>query len=423
MLITHDFERDMTALSTISQLAALKESDGQSIAVVFGLFETALGVIRSLGPKGIPVVGIDFKSDIGRHSRYVKAIKCPDPLRREKDFLEWVRNVFAGWGVKPVVFITSDDFLIAFSRNREALRDYFIFNLSDHSILQCISDKYCQFQLASKVGINVPATWLINDPSSLDALPNNVRYPAFVKGQDVNLWRAAMGGGMKGILVDSRTSLRETLCDMFQKNVPVILQEVIEGPDTNHFKYCSYTSQDGQILAEFTLRKIRQHPIHFGVGASVESVYEPALMNEGRKLFTEIGFKGIGSAEFKYDDVDGQLKLIEINPRYWQQNYLSTACGMNFPYLNYLDLLNKSPPAVLSFRSGTKWVDRYLDFDSFIKYRRQGDLTYGEWRHSLKGEKVYSDFTWDDPMPALYRIGFGWRLLKAPWALYKKLAR
>jgi hypothetical protein len=51
------------------------------------LFETALGVIRSLGQKGIPVIGIDFKKDIGWYSRYAKPIKCPHPLQQEKEFI------------------------------------------------------------------------------------------------------------------------------------------------------------------------------------------------------------------------------------------------------------------------------------------------------------------------------------------------
>lgn len=207
------------------------------------------------------------------------------------------------------------------------------------------------------------------------------------------------------------------------KNVPVILQEVIEGPDTNHFKYCSYTTSSGEILAEFTLQKIRQNPIHFGVGAVVESIHKPELIGTGRKLFSNIGYTGIGSAEFKLDNRDGKLKLIEVNPRYWQQNYLATVCGMNFPYLNYLDLLQESPKAIRDFISGIKWVNRYMDFDSFIKYKKEGILTFSEWRKTLKGKKIYPDFAWDDPLPLFYEIGFGKKIYKIPYFIWKKLFR
>ena len=390
-------------------------------AVVFGLFETGLGVIRSLGQKGIKVTGIDFKKDIGWYSRYVKSSKCPHPLQQEKEFIEWIHITFSGDKQKRPVFFTSDDFLVSFSRNREVLSNYFLFNLVDHSLHERISNKYSQFQLALTTSIDLPATWLINKPSEVEKILKNINYPVLLKGQDVNLWRKEISGSIKGFLVNDFQELHDKVNGIVTKNIPVILQEVIEGPDTNHFKYCSYTTSNGEILAEFTLQKIRQNPINFGVGSVVESIHKPELIETGRKLFSAIGFIGIGSAEFKFDNSDGKLKLIEINPRYWQQNYLSTACGMNFPYLNYLDLLQESPNPVNDFIAGIKWVNRYMDFDSFLKYRREGCLSFSGWRKTLKGKKVYPDFTWDDPIPVLYEIGFGRKLYKIPYFLWKKL--
>ncbi|WP_295401965.1 hypothetical protein [uncultured Thiocystis sp.] len=392
-------------------------------AVVFGLFETGLGVIRSLGQQGVKVYGIDYKKDIGWYSRYSKPLHCPDPLRQEQSFLDWIQENFSDWSLKPAAFFTSDDFLISFSRNRNLLSKHFVFNLAEHDLIQCIADKHCQFQIATKAGVNVPATWPITKAADLDTLPDTMLYPAFIKGQDVNSWRRVMGGAIKGFQVENDHDLREKIAPILRNDVPVILQEVIAGPDTNHLKYCSYTSSDGKIFAEFTLRKIRQYPVRFGVGSAVESIQNAELIEEGRKLFSGIGFKGIGSAEFKYDNRDGKLKLIELNPRYWQQNYLSTVCNMNFPYLNYLDISNQTPAPIESFQTGIKWVNRYMDFYSFATYRREGKLNFREWRKSLAGKKVYPDFAWDDPIPALYGIDFGRKLYKLPWALYKKLFR
>lgn len=392
-------------------------------AVVFGLFETGLGVIRSLGREGIKVIGIDFKKDIAWYSRYVKPLICPHPLQNEQEFIKWIVTNFSKDQIKRPVFFTSDDFLISFSRNREIFVKYFLFNLVSHSLLEKIMNKYSQFQLAEKAGIELPATFPLNDIKELEKIKDGLNYPIFIKGQDVNSWRKEINGSIKGFLVNDWQELQDRASEIVKKNVPIILQEVIMGPDTNHYKYCSYTSASGEILAEFTLQKIRQNPIHFGVGAVVESIHDQELLETGRKLFRNIEFKGIGSAEFKRDDRDGKLKLIEINPRYWQQNSLSTACGMNFPLLNYLDLLKKMPKPLASFKAGIKWVNRYMDFDSFLRYRKEGKLTFSAWRKSLKGKKVSPDFTWDDPVPAFYEIGFGWKLLKAPWFIWKRLIK
>jgi len=134
-----------------------------------------------------------------------------------------------------------------------------------------------------------------------------------------------------------------------------------------------------------------------------------------------INFKGVGSVEFKYDNQDKIYKLIELNPRYWQQNSIGEQSGVNFPYINYCDLKNISiEPQKTIFRK-VIWVNRYMDFSSFMQYRKEGLLTYFDWRKSLKGEKIYSDFTWDDPIPILYEFGFGLKLFRLPIFLWKKV--
>lgn len=235
-------------------------------------------------------------------------------------------------------------------------------------------------------------------------------------------WRTNVDGRMKGFGVRSAAELMEKIMPITNSGVKVIAQEIVEGPDTNHFKYCTYWSRDGVSLLAFTLKKIRQNPIRFGVGAAIESIRYPELASTGDRLFRAIGYRGVGSAEFKLDRGDGELKLIEINPRYWQQNALPSACGMNFPLMDYLECTGQHPQRIDDFATGVKWVNRYLDFDSFLEYRKEGELTFLRWRDSLRGQKIYSDYAPDDRKPALYP----WRpekLLKIPGYLLNRLLR
>lgn len=389
-------------------------------AAVFGLFETGLGVIRSLGQNGLRIIGVDFKSNVGCISRYARSRKCPHPLFREREFIEWVRSNFSSDHPMPV-FITQDDFLWVFSRHREIMSEYFVFNMIDHSLMESIADKYQQRLLALEAGIETPNTWRVNESSDLLKIRDQVSYPVVIKGLDVNAWRNAVSRDTKVYLANDAEALTSILQRTLEKKVSTLVQEVIPGPDTNHFKYCSYTAADGKILCEFTLRKIRQNPVRFGIGAVVESIHSSELTELGRKLFSGIGYTGVGSAEFKLDQNEGTMKLIEINPRYWQQISLATACGINFPYINYLDLLNRSQDPVMVFKPGIKWINVLKDFDSFLTYRREGMLSFREWRKSLRGEKIYSDFTWDDPLPRLYQFGIGPNLFKILKYIIKKV--
>ncbi len=92
--------------------------NNRDAAVVFGLFETGLAVIRSLGRKGIQVYGVDYKKDIAWHSRYVHPLLCPHPANDRREFVEWIIREF-GSVINPIpAFITGDIFLQVLSEER-----------------------------------------------------------------------------------------------------------------------------------------------------------------------------------------------------------------------------------------------------------------------------------------------------------------
>jgi hypothetical protein len=78
---------------------------------------------------------------------------------------------------------------------------------------------------------------------------------------------------------------------------------------------------------------------------------------------------------------------------------------MNFPLVQYLDMTDQEPLITPSFRTGVKWVNIYGDFRAFLKYRRTKGLSLIQWTRSLRGEKVLSDFAWDDVLPCILGIG------------------
>jgi len=373
-------------------------------AVVLGMFETGLAVGRSLGRAEIRVLGLDSAKKCGFYSKYIDALICPHPLEREEEFIAFLLQIAASEKNRPVLFITSDDFLLPVSRNRKELERHYLMNLPDHSILECITDKFRQHTLALEAGIPVPQTFVAANRDQLVEIKDRVPFPAFVKGAEVTSWRKTMGDSFKGFVVHDREDLMKTFQTIFERGSVGLVQEIIPGPDTNHFKASCYISRDGRVLLAFGLQKIRQQPAGFGFGCLVQSVEYPEMLALGKSFFRKIGYRGVGSAEFKLDPRDGKLKLIELNPRYWQQNALAEKCGMNFPLTDYLELTDRDPKAVHKYRSGIKWVNIYSDIDSFREYRQRGELSVMQWLRSLKGEKIYSDLNWDDVLPGLREI-------------------
>lgn len=389
-------------------------------AFVLGLFETGLGVIRSLGREGIKVYGFDYKKDIAYYSKYVFPIICPDARNNEEVFINFFISKAKNFNYKPILYITSDDFLTAIINNLDEISNYFLINSIDKYLYEKIKNKYLQFNLAKEINIPVPETVVIKNGNLSTGFVNKLKFPIFIKGLESNQWRNVYGGSKKGFLVNSDQQLIHYLNEIKKENIDVILQEFVQGQDTNHFKFNCYIDKKGDLRAAFCLQKKRQNPIHFGVGSLVESIKNQKLFEIGKRLFKSINYRGIGSAEFKFDDKNKKFKLIEINPRYWQQNSLATACGINFPLIQYLDLTDQLNENFFDYKVGIKWVNIYSDFDSFLSYRKEGMLKLSDWLKSLKGKKVFSDWAFDDIKPGFYEIRFGKRLLNILPYLIKK---
>lgn len=392
-------------------------------AVVLGMFETGLGVARSLGRAGIRVIGVDRRRDVGFRSRYVQASLCPDPLHEVDAFIDHLVTIATAEDEKPVLFVTSDDFLLAVARNRERLRELFLLNLPETEILESIVDKYLQYELARSAGIPAPATLLFETPADVSRLGREIPFPVFVKAREVTSWREAIGGNVKGFLARTPAELEARLGALCDKGVIGVVQELIPGPDSNHYKACCYVSKDGKVVRAFALRKLRQQPPGFGFGSLVESVYEPEVLSLGERFMESIGYRGVGSAEFKRDERDGVFKLIELNPRYWQQNALAERCNVNFPLAQYQDLTGEVSNRASAYDQHVKWVNVTADLDSFRVYRRRGELDLRAWLQSLEGPKVYSNFAADDPIPGIQAIATNLAARRPARALVRSILR
>jgi D-aspartate ligase len=384
----------------------MKPDKHSNVAVVLGMFETGLAVGRSLGRSGIKVLGLDPVKNVGFYSRYIDAMICPQPLECEQEFIAFLLRVAAREKMRPALFITSDDFLLPVSRNRKDLEQHYLMNLPSHKIIECIADKYRQNTLALNVGIPVPQTFFAENMDQLLEIKDRIPLPAFIKGAEVTLWRKKMGVASKGFVVHTQEELINTFETVFRRGANGLVQELIPGPDTNHYKSSCYLSRNGEVLLAFGLQKIRQQPVGFGFGCLVQSVDYPEMVALGKDFFTSIGYRGVGSAEFKLDLRDNKLKLIELNPRYWQQNALAEKCGMNFPLMDYMELTDQEPRAIHEYRPGVKWVNIYSDIESYREYRQRGQLSIRQWLDSLQGEKLFSDQAGDDILPGLHEIIF-----------------
>ncbi|MDQ3915624.1 MAG: hypothetical protein M3323_09905 [Actinomycetota bacterium] len=389
--------------------------------IVLSLFATGLGAVRSLAAGGVRVIGMDSDPSMpGFRSRRCAAELCPDPVTQQDLLVEHLLARAAALPRGSVVFPASDAFVLFLSRHRAALEDHYRFALPEGDVLEAIIDKRKQYELAERAGIPYPPTYCPETQADVDRVAREVAYPVIVKPYVGHLWRARFGGAHKGFKASGPEELRTVFEEVLRARIPALVQSIVAGPNVNHYKLSAYVGRDGEPHATFALRKIRQYPPEFGVGTLVESVDEPEVTDLGVTFLRAIGYRGIGSVEFKRDYRDGTLKLIELNPRLWQQSSLATACGLNFPMLQYADLTGGARARPGRYRTGVRWLDAIPDFQSFRAQRKTLRQSWWDWLTSLRRVRAFATFSPSDPRPYLHENLWGLRYLRLPYYLLKQ---
>src|SRR5215467_5440870 len=159
-------------------------------AVVMNLFYTGLGIARSLGERGIPVVGLTAQRGIyGNYTRYAKTCFCPDS-RKEPDALLAFLLRLAGQTNRPsVLFPTRDDDVVFLDRFREKLSPHYLLAVPPSAAIAVCLDKWQTYLCAKQAKVPTPECWLIETEGALDRVIHEATYPCVLKPLAAHHWR------------------------------------------------------------------------------------------------------------------------------------------------------------------------------------------------------------------------------------------
>lgn len=390
-------------------------------AVVLGSDFKALGVIRSLGRRGVRSVVIDNTPRAAWLSRYVVERRRWDGAMEGKRFVEALLDLgrdprFSGWLLIP----TQDEVVELVARHRDLLETCFIPVTQGWETLRLSCDKRLMNDMAREVGVAYPATWYPEDEAQLRAMA--ITFPAIVKPTvSIRLQHALR---LKAL----PASDMEELCAQYRRAVQIIspeevmIQEIVPGGGHYQFSVAAY-ARDGEVVTSMTARRTRQYPIDYGLGSSfVEAMEIPGLLEDARKLLAYMRLTGMVEVEFKRDPRTGVNKLLDINVRPWGWHTLTIACGLDLPWMQYCDIVGYPLPAATP-RYDYRWMRAITDLPAGMQETRAGLTTPTRYLRSLLGKTTFSVWSWRDPLPALMdassvvaRLAAGTRHSHAPAA-------
>jgi predicted ATP-grasp superfamily ATP-dependent carboligase len=376
--------------------------DGQVPVVLLGVGLPALEVARSLGRRGVEVIGVDWRAGWVSRSRYLTRTLCPASESEEE--LRRVLDRLAGeLPGRPLLMPLHDDYVLFLSRHREALGRHYRFLMPDPGLIEALVSKRGLWSVCQDTGVPLPATHFPGSAGDLPALAARLTYPCIIKPSLSSDWDRTrppmVEGPQKVVEVHSPAQLLEMKPLLAGEYGEVVIQEVIPGPDSNLYYLAAYFDRRGEPLASFVGRKLRTAPPHFGAGTYVESVCAPEVARLGLGLLKQLGYKGCGGVEFKLDPRDGLFKLIEINARFGLWDGFAAACGLDIARLAYADAVGLPLPSCDGYRAGRRWVQLDRDFWAALQYKRDGQITLARWLASLLRCRVFAPAALDDPMP------------------------
>jgi D-aspartate ligase len=376
---------------------------GQAGAVVVGGDYQGLGIVRSLGRRGVPVCVVDDEYSISRFSRYCTHFVKVESLREEQATVDQLLKFGRELALQgSVLYPTREELVAAFSRNRLALAEVFRVPTGGWDSVQWAWDKRNAYRLAQELSIPTPVTRYpasVAELEELDGLePPFAIKPAikehFVYATKAKAWRA-----------DSHAELRILFLKATELVGPgeVMVQELIPGGGAQQFAYCAFF-RDGEPVGKMVAHRWRQHPLQFGRASTyVESVDIPILEELSERFLHAINYYGLVEVEYKLDPRDSKYKLLDVNARTWGYHSIGPRSGVDFSYMLYADQVGL-PVAPCKGQPGIKWVRMTTDLPAACMAILAGDLKVTDYLRSLKNCNVEAVFSGDDPLPGLVEI-------------------
>jgi D-aspartate ligase len=375
-------------------------------AVVMNMFYTGLGIARSLGEQGIPVIGLTARRGIyGNFTRYAKTVFCPDSRHEPEALLAFLIGLGRELDVRGVLFPTRDDDLVFLDRFRVELARYFSVAAPDSSVLGACLNKWETYLWARRAGVATPQCWMIERPEDLKGVLREVTWPCVLKPLSAHHWRQGdnwqIVGARKAIEIVSEAELLREYDLIAHADKRALLQEMIPGGDDSLVITACYLDRQSRWVAGFGAQKLVQIPEGFGTGCIVQSVNRPELFEPTARLLETMGFTGVAEVEYKWHARDGTYKLIEINPRPWDQHRLGKACSVDLIYLAYCEHAGLPIPIVGKPAPGHKWIAEDTFFTAALRMAWHRDPKLRSLFRQARGKRLYAIWSARDPLPLI----------------------
>ncbi len=369
-------------------------SDGMKVLIPAMEKRSALAAARSLGRKGIEVIGSsENKRNPGFFSKYcakkyLYRSPCLDVAGYIDDIFEIIKKE------KPDLFMpVNEETLLPLLKRRADLEKIIALPLSNNEVMEKVLNKKSATEIAEN--LNIPC------PKKADNL-SQAKFPLIARPT------------VSARITDNRVVSEKLFYVNSLKEAESIdasqyfFQEYF--PGGGYGFYALFDS--GRPLAYFMMKRLHEVPFTGGPSSLRESVYEEKLKEYGLRILSELKWHGLAMVEFRRDERDGNFKFIEINGRLWGSLALSINAGVDFPYLLCQMAKGEKIQEVFDYKKGVKgrWLAGDASYLFSVLFKKKVDKRPSRFKALVKffnffPENIcYDYFAKDDLKPAFANL-------------------
>jgi predicted ATP-grasp superfamily ATP-dependent carboligase len=374
----------------------------QTPVVILGLsrgvfHHGVLGIARSLGRLGVPVhrVGRERWAPAAA-SRYVTSWRVIPVTASDEEALEALIDIAEDLG-RPILIAADDAACVFVDDHADRLGAHFLLARQPDGLVRALSSKRGMYELCQQHGIPTPPSVFPRSENEVLEHAQRNSFPVVLKC--INAADAPPSAPRVLIAQNSE----ELTAGYRQMQTPgmsnVMLQEYVPGTPETVWMFNGYFDERSECKVGFTGKKIRQSPPYTGATTLGVCLANETVQEMTERFMQSIGYHGILDIGYRFDERDGQYKLLDVNPRIGGTFRLFVGDnGLDVLRAMHLDLTGGNvPPTALP--DGRRWIVEPLDMTSSIVYRRRGDIRLGTWLRSFRGVREAAWFALDDPLP------------------------
>lgn len=356
--------------------------------LLFGIDGTqSLPIAKALNKEGYWLIGtFHDKYSYGTHSRYIHE-KVFLGQTDEREIVDTLIALIRSKDITTVIPF-GDKTASILSRYKDEIGKFTALTIPDYDVFMAAYDKNQLMNLCRENGYPHPVTVdLSADPGEKELI--EFPYPALIKPNITT-------GGRGMTLVNSYKEFQDKIDGIKAKYGDCHLQQFIpEGG--RQIKVQVFMDKRANKSFGTVIWKQRYYPEKGGSSCCNITIDDPALVQLCTSVLKDINWEGFADFDLIEDPRTGELKIMEINPRF--PACLKSAVESGIDYANILvDYTLGKPVKDYDYKPGAKL--RHIGFEMlwFLSSKNRYK-TRPSWFNWFSRRTSFQDFSFSDPAP------------------------